>query len=204
METVTFFGLGQMGQGMAMRLLEGGCSLRVYNRSPDKAVEVVKNGAELFTEPALAVQAAGVLISMLSDDQVVSKLICDNVLQTLGKRGIHLSMSTISPATASDLKQRHKEHGVHYLACPVFGRPDAARAGKLWLCLAGDDQAKTRVRPLLELLGQGVYDLGSDPAAANVVKVAGNFLIASSIEAMAESFSLAEKTAWMLTRSTPF
>lgn len=193
METVTFFGLGQMGQGMAMRLLEADYSLRVYNRSPDKAVEAVKKGAELFTEPALAVQAAGVLISMLSDDQAVSELISDEVLQTLGKKGIHLSMSTISPATASDLKQRHKEHGVHYLACPVFGRPDSARAGKLWLCLAGDDQAKTRVGPLLEVLGQGVYDFGGDPEAANVVKLAGNFLIASSIEAMAEAFSLAEK-----------
>jgi 3-hydroxyisobutyrate dehydrogenase-like beta-hydroxyacid dehydrogenase len=102
-------------------------------------------------------------------------------------------MSTISPATVTDLKQLHQEYGVHYLACPVFGRPDAARAGKLWLCLAGDDQAKTRVRSLLEVLGQGVYDFGSKPEAANVAKLARNFLIASSIEAMAEAFSLAEK-----------
>jgi 3-hydroxyisobutyrate dehydrogenase-like beta-hydroxyacid dehydrogenase len=193
MEAVTFFGLGQMGNGMAMRLLEGGYSLRVYNRSPDKAMEAVNKGAELFTEPALAVQAAGVLISMLSDDQAVSELISDEVLQPLGTGGIHLSMSTISPATVTDLKQRHKEHGVHYLACPVFGRPEAARAGKLWLCLAGDDRAKTRVRSLLEVLGQGVYDFGSKPEAANAAKLAGNFLIASSIEAMAEAFSFAEK-----------
>ena len=193
MENVSFFGLGQMGQGMAMCLLEGGYSLSVFNRTQDKAVEVVGHGAEFFKEPAAAVQSGGILLSMLSDDKTVSDLISDKVLQALGKRGIHLSMSTINPATARDLAQRHTKHGVHYLACPVFGRPDAARAGKLWLCLAGDETAKTRVRPLLDTLGQGVYDFGSYPQSANLVKLAGNFLIASSIEAMAEAFSLMEK-----------
>jgi 3-hydroxyisobutyrate dehydrogenase-like beta-hydroxyacid dehydrogenase len=193
MENIAFFGLGQMGQGMALRLLEGGYRLRAYNRSQGKGAPLVQKGAALFEDPVTAAGSATVLITMLSDDKAVAEVVSDKVLQALDKDGIHLSMSTISPAAARDLGQRHAKMGVQYLACPVFGRPDAARAGKLWLCLAGDEEAKTRVRPLLDLLGQRVYDFGSKPEAANVVKLAGNFLIASSIEAMAEAFSFAEK-----------
>ena len=193
METVAFFGLGQMGQGMALRLLEAGYSLSVYNRTREKAVEAVEKGAELFDDPATAVGAAGLLITMLSDDHAVAELVSEEVLQALGPGTIHLSMSTISPAAVQELLPRHAAHGVQYLACPVFGRPDAARAGKLWLCLAGDQEAKGRVGPLLEVMGQGVFDFGSQPPAANVVKLAGNFLIASAIEAMAEAFTLVEK-----------
>jgi len=193
METVAFFGLGQMGQGMALRLLESGYRLGVYNRTREKAVAVVEKGAKLFDNPATAVGAAGLLITMLSDDNAVAELVTEEVLQALGKGSIHLSMSTISPAAVQALLPRHATHGVQYLACPVFGRPDAARAGKLWLCLAGGEKAKSRVRPLLDVMGQGVFDFGSHPTAAHVVKLAGNFLIASAIEAMAEAFSLVEK-----------
>jgi 3-hydroxyisobutyrate dehydrogenase-like beta-hydroxyacid dehydrogenase len=193
METVAFFGLGQMGQGMAWRLLEGGYKLSLYNRTPEKATALVDKGAEFFDNPAEAVSTAKVLVTMLSDDYAVAAVIKEEVLQILGDGGIHLSMSTISPAAAGELSRAHAKHGTYYLACPVFGRPDAARTGKLWLCLAGDEKAKRHVRPLLEIMGQGTYDFGSSPPAANVAKLAGNFLIASAIEAMAEAFCLAEK-----------
>jgi len=193
METVALFGLGQMGLGMALRLLEGGYKLNVYNRTPEKAKPLVEKGAELFENPAAAVSATKVLITMLSDDHAVMALTKNEVLQALGDGGIHLSMSTISPAAAEELSRSHTKQGNYYLACPVFGRPDAARAGKLWLCLSGDESAKSRVRPLLEVMGQGIYDFGPSPAAANLAKLSGNFLIASAIEAMAEAFCLAEK-----------
>jgi 3-hydroxyisobutyrate dehydrogenase-like beta-hydroxyacid dehydrogenase len=182
METVTFFGLGLMGQGMALRLLESGYRLRVYNRTPDKAQPAVEKGAEFFEDPLSAVRSSTVLITMLSDDDAVKEVVDDQVLKELGQGNIHISMSTISPAAAQDLARRHGEKEVHYLACPVFGRPDAARSGKLRLCIAGDEEAKTSVRPMLDVLGQGVYDFGSDPAAANVVKLAGNFLAFTLVE----------------------
>jgi 3-hydroxyisobutyrate dehydrogenase-like beta-hydroxyacid dehydrogenase len=194
METVAFLGLGLMGQGMALRLLEAGYRLRVYNRTPEKAQPAVEKGAEFLEDPLEAVRSSEVLITMLSDDEAVKKVVNDQVLEGLGRGNVHISMSTISPAAAQELAWGHREKGVHYLACPVFGRPDAARSGKLRLCLAGDEEAKIRVRHLLEVLGQGVYDFGSDPAAANVIKLAGNFLIVSAIEAMAEAFSLVEKS----------
>ncbi|MGW8221531.1 MAG: NAD(P)-dependent oxidoreductase [Syntrophobacteria bacterium] len=194
METVAFLGLGLMGQGMALRLLEGGYSLRVYNRTPEKTQPAVEKGAEFLEDPLAAVRGSAVLITMLSDDDAVKKVVDDQVLEGLGRGKVHISMSTISPAAAHYLARQHREKGVHYLACPVFGRPAAARSGKLRLCIAGDEEAKIRVRPLLEVLGQGIYDFGSDPAAANVIKLAGNFLIVSAIEAMAEAFSLVEKS----------
>ena len=193
METVAFFGLGQMGQGMALCLLENGYNLRVYNRTPDKTAVVKEKGAGSFTDPVTAVSKAGILITMLSDDDAVAELMTAEVLRALGEDGIHLSMSTISPAAVRKFLPHHENHGVKYLGCPVFGRPDAARGGNLWLCLAGEEGAKNRVRSVLDVLGQGVYDFGTYPAAANVVKLAGNFLIASAIEAMSETFSLAEK-----------
>ena len=193
METVAFFGLGQMGHGMALRLLEGGYKLNLFNRTQAKARRVVQKGGNFFENPAAAAMTAEILISMLADDEAVAAVTTEEVLQALGVGGIHLSMSTVSPAGAEELSRFHTKHGIQYLACPVFGRPDAARAGKLWLCLAGDEGAKNRVSPLLEAMSQGVYDFGSSPQAANLAKLAGNFLIASAIEAMAEAFSLAEK-----------
>ena len=193
MEKVAFLGLGLMGQGMALRLLEGGYSLRVYNRTPDKTKPAVQKGAEVFENPLSAVSSSTVLITMLSDDDAVKEVVDEQVLQELGKGNIHISMSTISPAVAQELARRHGEKQIHYLACPVFGRPDAASSGKLRLCIAGDEEAKSRVRPLLNVMGQEVYDFGSDPAAANVIKLAGNFLIVSAIEAMSEAFSFVEK-----------
>lgn len=193
MEIVAFFGLGQMGQSMALRLVEGGYQLNVYNRTRKKAEPLVEKGAQFFEDPVAAVSNAKVLITMLSDDHAVKAVTTEEVMQALGDDGIHLSMSTISPKAAEELSRSHHEHGNHYLACPVFGRPDAARAGNLWLCLAGDESAKNRVRPILEIMGQGIHDFGPSPPAANVAKLAGNFLIASAIEAMAEAFCLVEK-----------
>lgn len=102
-------------------------------------------------------------------------------------------MSTVLPATAQKLAQLHQQQGAYYLASPVFGRPDAVAAKKVRFCLSGNKSAKERSQPILEKLGQGVFDFGEEAGAANVVKLACNFLIISAIEAMAEAFTLAEK-----------
>lgn len=193
MEAVAFFGLGRMGQGMALRLVESGYRVYVYNRTPEKAEAVVRKGAKFLDSPTAAAEPATVLITMLSDDEAVAEVVDRPVLNALGRGNIHLSMSTLSPAAARGFAGQHADLGVQYVACPVFGRPDAAQAGKLGLCLAGEETARERLRPLLGVLGQKTYEFGTDPAAANVVKLAGNFLIASSIQAMAEAFSLVEK-----------
>jgi 3-hydroxyisobutyrate dehydrogenase-like beta-hydroxyacid dehydrogenase len=132
---------------------------------------------------------------MLANDQALEDVVLgeNGILEKLGNGGIHISMSTISPTTAQNLAERHEQKGTHYLAAPVFGRPDAAAARKLWICLSGNGAAKERVLPLLNVLGQKVFDFGEQVSAANVVKLSGNFLIISAIEAMAEAFTLAQK-----------
>jgi len=192
---IGFVGLGNMGLPMASNLVEAGYTLRVYNRTAEKAQPLIAQGAELADKPANVVEPDGIAITMLSNDQALEEVVLgeNGILDKLGSGGIHLSMSTVSSATANKLAKHHKQRGAHYLAAPVFGRPDAAAARKLWICLSGNGVAKERVLPLLNILGQGVFDFGEEVGAANVVKIAGNFLIISAIEAMAEAFTLAEK-----------
>jgi 3-hydroxyisobutyrate dehydrogenase-like beta-hydroxyacid dehydrogenase len=194
-EVISFIGLGSMGLPIAMNLLESGYKLRVYNRTAQKAQPLVEKGAELASNPADVVEPNSIAISMLANDQAVEEVVLseNGILEKLGSGGVHISMSTVSPATAQKLAQQHQQQGSHYLAAPVFGRPDAAAARKLWICLSGNAAAKERALPLLNVLGQKVFDFGEQVGAANVVKLSGNFLIVSALEAMAEAFTLAQK-----------
>lgn len=192
---IGFIGLGHMGQPIAARLLDEGYRLKVYNRTAEKAAALVERGASHASTPAQAVTPDGLVITMLADDRALEDVVYgpEGILERLGSGGIHLALSTVSPALARQLAVGHGERGAAYVAAPVFGRPDAAAAGKLWVVLGGDEEAKQRVREVLPAFSQGSYDYGEDPGAANIVKLAGNFLIAAAMEAMAEAFTLAEK-----------
>ncbi len=194
-EAIGFVGLGNMGEPMASNLLKAGYALRLYNRTPSKATSLVNQGATLVSHLRDVAEPGGIVITMVSDDRGREDVVAGDkgLLERLGSDGVHLSMSTVSPATSRKLAEQHQRYRVAYLAAPVFGRPEAAAARKLWICLSGPRAAKDRVQPMLSALGQAVFDFGEDPGAANVVKLAGNFLIASAIEAMAEAMTLAEK-----------
>jgi 3-hydroxyisobutyrate dehydrogenase-like beta-hydroxyacid dehydrogenase len=194
-DTIGFIGLGRMGEPMARNLMRAGFKLRIYNRTPEKAAALAAEGASAVTRAADAVEPGGVAVSMVANDQALEEVVAGDggLGATLGQGGVHVSMSTVSPATARRLAELHRRHGSAYVAAPVFGRPEAAAARKLWVCAAGAQAAKERVRPVLQALGQAVYDFGEEPAGANVVKLAGNFLILSAVEAMAEAFTLAQK-----------
>ncbi len=192
-EKVGFVGLGAMGRPMAEHLLAAVPDLAVYNRTPGKSDSLSALGACLAPTAALAAPAGGILVTMLSDDDAVREVMNDGVLAALGPGGIHLSMSTIAPRTARGLSEAHKIRGVTYVAAPVFGRPEAAAAHKLWMTCSGPAKAKVRVRPLLEAMGQGIFDFGEDPGAAHAAKLAGNLMIASAVEALSEALVLARK-----------
>lgn len=194
-EQIGFIGLGNMGQPMASNLLKVGFALRVYNRNVSKTEALVAQGAQRVSQPCEVVEPGGIVVTMVANDNALESVVSgeNGIGERLGPDGIHLSMSTVSPATARKLAAIHAKHGSTYLAAPVFGRPDAASAGKLFICLSGAQAGKQRVQPLLHALGQGVYDFGEDAGAANVIKLTGNFLIAAAMEAMAEAFTLAEK-----------
>lgn len=193
--TLGLIGVGNMGLPLGLNLIESGYKLRVYNRTPEKAQPLIDKGAELVSHPTEVVEPGGIVFTILANDAALEAVTLgeNGILSQLGAGGIHLSMSTIAPATAMKLAAAHEERGATYLAVPVFGRPEAVAARKMWICLSGNAEAKARVRPILEQLGQGIYDFGEEVGAANVVKLAGNFLIMSAIEAMGEAFTLAEK-----------
>ncbi|NGZ08761.1 MAG: NAD(P)-dependent oxidoreductase [Nitrospira sp. LK70] len=195
MESIGFIGLGKMGSAMAGSLLRAGFKLQVYNRTPEKAAALVAQGAKLAHEPSDTAQPGGIVITMLANDRAVEDVVDGDrgFVERLGPGGIHLSMSTVSPRLAHRLAEQHERYGVEYVAAPVFGRPEAAAARKLWICLSGSTTAKQRVRPILDSIGQGTFDFGEESAAAHVVKLTGNFLLASAIEALAEAFVFGEK-----------
>ena len=189
-------GLGGMGSGIAGRLLDTGHQVSVFNRTASAADPLVARGARRASTPAEAVERGGIVITMVANDAALEAVAAGDggFLDKLGQGGIHISMSTISAALARSLAQRHEAHGSALVAAPVFGRPDAAASGKLWILQSGPAEAKARVRPVLEALSQGVVDIGEAPDAAPVGKIAGNFLIASATEAMGEAFALLEKS----------
>ncbi|HZP45510.1 MAG TPA: NAD(P)-dependent oxidoreductase [Candidatus Binataceae bacterium] len=193
---IGFIGTGQMGLPMALNLLAAGFELKVWNRTPSKADELIAKGAQRASSPADAVRAGGIAITMLADDAAVEEVAAgtDGLAARLGAGGIHLSMSTIAPATARRLASAHERYGCTYVAAPVFGRPDNAAARQLVICTSGPAAAIARVRPLLDAMGRAVFDFGEQAGASNVAKLCGNFLIAAAIEAMAEAFAMAEKS----------
>ncbi len=193
---ISVIGLGGMGSGIAGRLLDTGHQVRVFNRTASAADPLVARGARRASTPAEAVEPGGIVITMVANDAALEAVSAGEggFLDKLGQGGIHLSMSTISAALARSLAERHESHGSAFVAAPVFGRPDAAASGKLWILHSGPAEAKARVRPILDALSQGVVDIGDAPDAAPVAKIAGNFLIASATEAMGEAFALLEKS----------
>lgn len=193
-ETIGFIGLGGMGLAMAANVLRAGFGLRVYNRTASRAQGLLDRGATLARTPAEAVEPGGIVVTMVSDDRALEEVTlgANGLLGRLGD-GVHLSMSTVAPRTSRRLAEIHREHGGHYIASPVFGKPEVAAQAKLWVVTSGDPAARARVQPVQEAMGQRLFAFGDDPGAANVVKLAGNFLLGAAVEAMAEAFTLAQK-----------
>jgi 3-hydroxyisobutyrate dehydrogenase-like beta-hydroxyacid dehydrogenase len=191
---IGFLGLGNMGSAMASNLIRAGHELIVYNRSRNSAEALAREGARIADTPA---EAAGqeIVITMLANDDAVESVVlgAHGVLDGMQLDGLHLSMSTISPGLSRRLAVAHKERGLHYMAAPVFGRPDAAAAGKLFIVGAGTKEALAKAKPVFEVLGQRTFTVGERPEDANLIKLFGNFLITCVMEGLGEVFAVARK-----------
>ena len=192
---VGFVGLGSMGFAMAESLLAQGHQLFVYNRAHQKAQPLHEAGARIAATPGEAAREAEVVISMLADDSAVEACSFGStgILSELGPSAVHVSCSTISVALCDRLAAAHAESGRGFVAAPVFGRPEAAVARKLWLLAAGKSADVERALPVLQALGRGVTRLGDKPSVASLVKLTGNVFIASMIESLGEAFALTRK-----------
>ncbi len=192
---IAFIGLGNMGSHMARHLLHAGHDLTVWNRTPSKADGLRTAGAKVGKSAGETAKDAEAVFTMLADDHAVESAVLHSggVLDHLPSGAVHISMSTISVALSKKLAEEHSRRGHQYIAAPVFGRPEAAEAGKLFVVAAGDQAAVERCQPLLQALGQRVFVIGDQPEMATVVKLSGNFLIASVIESLGEAIALTRK-----------
>jgi len=191
---VGFIGIGNMGLGMAGSLLKAGHELTVYNRTPDKAKPLAEKGAHMAASVAGACKG-DVVITMLADDSAVESVVFGDagILANSSKGAIHISSSTMSVALADKLTAEHAKNGQGFVSAPVFGRPEAAAAAKLFIVAAGATDAVDACMPLLEAMGQRTFRFGEKPSNANLVKISGNFMISSTIETLSEAMALVAK-----------
>jgi 3-hydroxyisobutyrate dehydrogenase-like beta-hydroxyacid dehydrogenase len=191
---VGFIGLGQMGAGMAANLLKAGHRVSIYNRTAGKTANLVQLGARAPAEIPTVCESDAVM-TMLANDEAVESMVFGNpgILKSLPTNAVHVSCSTISVALSKRLAAAHEGAGQHFLSAPVFGRPDAAAAGKLFVVVGGTADVIKSCMPLFEAIGQKTFVMSERPEGANLVKLSGNFLIASVIEALGEAIALIGK-----------
>nr|WP_294517260.1 NAD(P)-dependent oxidoreductase [uncultured Rhodopila sp.] len=189
-----FIGLGRMGAAMAANLVKSGHQVTVYNRSADKTAPLLELGATAAATVAEACTGEAV-ITMLADDDALESVVfgADGIAASLHPGAVHVSCSTISVALSLRLAQAHADSRQRFVSAPVFGRPDAAAAAKLFVVAGGAPDAIESVRPLLDAVGQRTFVMSEDPQAANLVKLSGNFLIAAVIESLGEAMALVGK-----------
>ena len=190
-----FIGLGKMGSPMARNLIRAGHELTVYNRSRAKAEPLAAEGAHLAATPGETAAGATVVFSMLPDDHAAEAAVFgkDGLAEALASGAIHISCSTISTGFARLLANLHTRRGQGYLSAPVFGRPEAAAEKKLLVVAAGPAKYIDTCRPLLEALGRQTFVAGPEAWQANAMKLCGNFMIASVLEAFGEAYATLRK-----------
>jgi 3-hydroxyisobutyrate dehydrogenase-like beta-hydroxyacid dehydrogenase len=191
---VGLIGLGNMGSGMASSLLKGGHDVTVYNRTPSKAQALVGQGARYAAQVADACRGDAV-ITMLADDVAVESVVFGDagVIKNLARGAIHISSSTISVTLSEKMAAEHAASGQWFVSAPVFGRPEAAAAAKLFITAAVAPDAVDACMPLFESIGQRIFRFGDNAPDANLIKLSGNFLISSVIEALGEALALVGK-----------
>jgi 3-hydroxyisobutyrate dehydrogenase-like beta-hydroxyacid dehydrogenase len=191
---IGFLGTGQMGIPMALRLLAAGHELRVWNRTEGRIEPLLREGAIAAATPAEAELGADAVITMLFDDAAHEEVLFgpNGLMGALEPGALHIACSTITVALCEKLTAEHARRGHRFVAAPVFGRPNVAEAGKLWIVMAGQDAALAAARPLLEPLSRGISVIGPEPRKASAVKLGGNFLISTMIQSLSESFVFAE------------
>jgi 3-hydroxyisobutyrate dehydrogenase-like beta-hydroxyacid dehydrogenase len=199
---IAFLGLGKMGSPIAKFLAGSGEDLVVWNRSAGHAEALAQAGARVASSAAEAASDADVVFSMLMDDAAVEQVILGAgpgadgreraVIEAMRPGAIHVAMSTISVKLSQRLAERHQAREQHFVAAPVFGRPNVAEAGKLWVVIGGEEEAVATIRPLVERFSRGITVVSKEPHGAHALKIGGNYLITAMIESLSEAMVFAE------------
>lgn len=187
---IGFLGLGKMGTPIARRLHAAGHEVTVWNRSRERSDALVAEGVKVASTPAEAAQGSEVVMTMLFDDAAHEEVLfgAAGLMGALKPGMLHISLSTISVAFSEELTAEHDKLGVGFLAAPVFGRPNVAEEGRLWIVVAGPEASVRHSRPLLSAFSRGISVVGKEPRQAHAVKLGGNFLISAMIHSLSETF----------------
>lgn len=193
---IGFVGLGQMGSGIARNLLQAGHELTVYNRTASKSEPLREAGAKVAQSAGETASGSEAVITMLADDNALEEVVFGpgKLLDALDPGAAHISMSTVSVELSRKMAAAHRDRNQDYIAAPVFGRPDAAAAAKLFVVVAGSSPQLDRFRAIFHSVGQKVFEVGEKPEAASLFKITGNFLITNVLEGLSEAFALIRKS----------
>jgi 3-hydroxyisobutyrate dehydrogenase-like beta-hydroxyacid dehydrogenase len=194
---IGFIGLGNLGTPIAENLLQYHKDLLVYNRTAAKARPLEEKGAKACSSAKELASACDVVFTIVSNDAAIKEITEseDGIAKNLKEDGIHISMSTILPATSKELFQLHNLHNNHYIACPVAGRPEAARNKKLNFMISGDNEIIARIKPLLnDAGGVNIWEYGNEAGSSNAAKLCTNYMIQAALQSMSEAISLAQKS----------
>ncbi|HVW79174.1 MAG TPA: NAD(P)-dependent oxidoreductase [Alloacidobacterium sp.] len=191
---IAFLSTGQMGSAIATLLIQQGHKLTVWNRTQSRLQPLIDIGAAVASTPADAVRSSDIIFSMPMDDAALESIAFgnDGLLDAMPEDAVHVSLSTISVELSQKLTVEHSTRKQAFVAAPVFGRPNVAADGKLWIVAAGKQDALDAVRPLLESFSRGITIVGDKPYKAHALKIGGNFLITAMIASLSEGFVYAE------------
>ena len=190
---IAFLGLGKMGVAAVGRLLRAGHAVSVWNRSPKSLQELGIAAATLAPSIRAAVDRCEVVCTMLADDESTEAVAFgpDGLLAALRPNAVHIALGTLSVALSRRLMESHASADQRYIAAPVFGRPNVAAQGRLWVVAAGDEPTLEQVRTVLDAIGRGVTIVGNEPPQAHAFKLGGNFMISAMVQTLSEAFVFA-------------
>lgn len=190
---IAFLGLGKMGVAIVGRLLRAGHTVSVWNRSPKSLKELGISSATQAPSIRAAVEKCEVVCTMLANDEATEAVAFgpDGFLAAMRPNALHIALGTLSVALSRRLMESHEAADQRYVAAPVFGRPNVAMQGRLWVVAAGDEAALEQVRTVLDAIGRGVTIVGTEPPQAHAFKLGGNFMISAMVQTISEAFVFA-------------
>jgi 3-hydroxyisobutyrate dehydrogenase-like beta-hydroxyacid dehydrogenase len=190
--TIGFIGMGHMGSHMAPRLIQAGYQLTIYDRTKEKAQAIV--GASVAETPKEAASRSEVLISIVTDDSALDEVMFgpDGVLAGMHAGSVIIDMSTVSPRASRRLFQAARAQGVAMIDAAVSGSVPQVEQGNLVIFAGGEQETYERCKPILGILGQSSFYMGSS-GMGTTMKMVVNTLLGLGMQALAEAIALGEK-----------
>lgn len=197
MQRIGFIGIGLMGKHMARHLLEAGHPLTIWNRSREKANDLLDAGAKWADSPKMVATASDVVITMVTDSAASEAVSCgaDGILEGAHDGLILIDMGSIAPEMSRTIAGRAKEKGVAMLDAPVTGNPKVAAAGKLGIMIGGPQETYEACLPIFEILAAKIVYVGAENGTGTTLKLINNLILGVAIEAVSEAMVLAAKVS---------